>query len=161
MVIEAETTLAFALCGGALAADIAPVVVAEEQRNIIGHGETGVVVALYLGEDCPELGYGVGSAVNVLDNLALTIDHVVERAHILLVVTLSHSHVAVATHTDGHEVVVVLIALHALAEKLINTFLVRGIVPGTNLILALQILAVRAHHRLVVRGTHHNAHLVG
>ena len=142
MVVESEAALALALLFGTFAADVAPVVVAEEQRHVVGHGEAGIVIALHLGKDGPELGYGVGASVDVLDDFALTVDYVVKRAHILLVVALSHRHITVAAHADGHEVIVVLIALHTLAEELIDAFLVGGVVPRAYLFLALQVFAV-------------------
>ena len=161
VVVESESALALTLEVAGLAADVTPVVVAEEQRHVVGHGESGIVVALHLGEDGPELGHGVGTAVDILDDLALTFDHLAEGPDVLLVVALAHRHVAVATHADGHEVVVVLVALHALTEEPVDALLVRGIVPGSHLLLAMQILLMGAHHRLVVTGTHHDAHLVG
>ena len=142
VVVQAQSTLTLAFCCRSLAAYIAPVVVAEQQGHVIGHGEASIVVALHLSEDSPQLRNGIRPSVDVLDNLALTVDDVPQRLHILLVITLTHSHIAVAAHTDGHEIIIIPVALHALAKKGIHALLVRGIVPWADLLLAVQVFTM-------------------
>ena len=142
MVIKSQSAFALALCLCTLAAYISPVIVAEEQRHVVWHSEACIIVALHLGEDSPQLRHCIGAAVDVLDNLALTVDDVMQRAHVLLVIALAHCHVAVAAHTDCHEVIIRLVALHALTEELVHVLLVRSIVPRPDFLLALQILTV-------------------
>ena len=78
-----------------------------------------------------------------------------------MVVALTHRHVTIATHANRHKVVVRLIALHAITEELVDTLFIRCIVPRPNLLFAVQILLMGAHHRLMVTGAHHDTHLVG
>ena len=76
MIIQAQSTLALAFCGSTLAADIAPVVVAEEQGYIIRHGESRIIVSLHLGEDSPELRHGACRlAIAILDDATLCLYH--------------------------------------------------------------------------------------
>ena len=142
MIIETQTALALALLLCTLTADVAPVVIAEKECDVIGYGKACIIIALYLGEDSPQLGHGISTSVDVLDNLTLAVDDLVERLHVFRIITFTHGYVAVATHTDSHEVVVVLIALHTLAEELIHAFLIGGVVPRTYLFLALQVLTM-------------------
>ena len=76
MIIKAETTLALTFGFSALTTDVTPVIIAEQQRDVIRHGETGIIVALHLGEDSPELWYGILTSVDILDNLTLPLDDV-------------------------------------------------------------------------------------
>ena len=160
VIVKAQSTLALAFEVTSLTADIAPVVITEQQRHVIWYGKACVVVSLHLCKDGPELWHSIRTTIDVLDDLSLTFNHLAERLHILRIVALTHGHIAVATHADGYQVVVILIALHTLAEELIHTFLVSGVIPWTHLFLSSQVFLVRTHHRLMVRGSHHDAHLV-
>ena len=161
VVVESQTSLALSFKVAPFTADIAPVVVAEQQRDIIWHGEPRIVVALHFRKDGPELRHGIGTSVDVADNLALAVDNASQCLHVLLVVALPHRHVTIATHADRHEVVVSLIALHTFTEELVDARFIRRIVPRTHLLFAVQILLMGAHHRLMVTGAHHDTHLVG
>ena len=55
MVIKPHSSLAVFLFQGTTATDIAPVVVAEKEKDIIRYGETLIVIALHLGKDSPKL----------------------------------------------------------------------------------------------------------
>ena len=142
MIIETQTALTLAFLFGALTANVAPVVVAEEECDVIGYGKASIIITLYFCEDSPQLGHGIGTSVDVLDNLTLTVDDLVERLHVFRIISFTHGHVAVASHTDSHEVVVVLVTLHTLAEELIHAFLIGGVVPWTYLFLALQVFTM-------------------
>ena len=161
MVIESETALALSLKVTSLAANVAPVVVTEQQRHVVGHGESRIVVTLHLGKDGPQLRYGIGTSIDVLDDLALSFNHLAERLHVFCIIALAHRHVTVTPHADGDEIVVGLVAFHALAEELVDALLVRGIVPWSDSILPMKVLLVRPHHGFMVRGSHHDAHLIG
>ena len=156
MIVESESSLATALKVASLPADIAPVVVAEQQRHVIGHGEARIIVALHLREDSPQLGDGILVAIDLLDDPALTVDDLSERLHVLCIVTLAHRHVAITAHTDGHQVLVGLVAHHTFTEETVQALLVDAVVPGADAVFPGDVLPVGTHHRLVVRGTHHD-----
>ncbi len=162
MVIETQTALPVALLLRTNAADVTPVVVAEEQGHVVGSGQPGIIVPLHFRIDRPELRNGGGVfAVHPPENVALTAHHLLQRLDILGIVALAHRHVAVAAHANGDEVLVVFVALHALKEEAVDARAVRHIVPRPHLVAALAVLVVRAHHRLVVGGAHHDAVLIG
>ena len=161
MVVEAKSSLAFALEVASDATDVAPVVVAKQQGHVVGHREASIVVTLHFGEDGPQLRHSILTPIHLLDDGTLTLHHLGQGLHVVLVIALSHRHIAVASHTDGDKIVVVLVALHALEEKLIHSLLVRGIIPRSHLLLPLQVFAMRPHHRLMMRSAHHNAVLIG
>ena len=161
VIVEAKTSFALTFEVTTLATDIAPVVVAKKKCDVVGHGEACIVVSLHLGEDSPKLWNGIGSAIDVLDDLTLSVDDFAKSLHVLGIVAFAHRHIAIATHSDGDEVVVVLVALHAFTEKLFHAGWVGGKIPRTYLILAVQVFLMGTHHRLVVTGAHHDAHLVG
>ena len=76
VIIQAQSTLALAFCGSTLAADIAPVVVAEEQGYVIRNGESRIIVSLHLGKDSPELRHGACRlAIAILDDATLSLNH--------------------------------------------------------------------------------------
>lgn len=75
VVIESKPTFALALEVAAFATDVAPVVVAQEEGDVVGYGEADVVVSLHFSEDSPQLWHGIGLAIDVLDDFALTFYH--------------------------------------------------------------------------------------
>ena len=130
MVIQAQSTLALSLFRSTLAADIAPVVVAEEQGYIVGHGEPGIIVALHLGKDGPELRHlTCRLAISLPDDSALCLNHLTQGLDILGIIAIAHRHVSITSHTDGHQVFILGVALHAVHEELIQTIWVSSIVP--------------------------------
>ena len=81
--------------------------------------------------------------------------------HQLGVGILAHCLVSVATHADGYDLFGALHAFDSLTEELLQSLLVLLIVPGTPTLTVACIFLVVASHRLMVGGSHHNAHLVG
>ena len=158
VVVESHAAAAVALLQRSRVPDVTPVVVAEEQEHVVGHGEALVIVALHLGEDGPELGHlGGGTSVDFTDDGTLSFDDLGERLHVLLVVAFAHRYVTVAAHADGDEVVIRPVALQPVAEEAVQARLVRGIVPLPHLVTPTGILLVGAHHRLVVQRAHDDA----
>ena len=148
-----------ALLGIGHAAHVAPVVVTQQDEHVVGHTHALVVVVEHLLVECPHLRRLLGgTARHLLDDLTLVLDDALQQ---LRVGILAHGLVAVATHTDGHDVVSTLHALDALAEELVELRLVLLIVPGAPLATAAGILLMVAGHGLVVTGAHDDAHLVG
>ena len=139
------------------AADIAPIVVGEEQGDVVRHPHAGVVIILHLLVERPDLGgLGGGPAGHFLEDGPLVADDPLEQ---LGGGALGHRLVAVATHADGDEALVTVHPLDALAPELAQAFGVAGVVPLS--LVTTQPVDMGAHHRLVVRGADHHAHLVG
>ena len=170
MIVDSPTTFALAFGGCGQFADIAPIVVAQKDNHIVGHTQTQIVILLHLLVKCPNLLALIGrTARNIGNNFPLIINNILKQAlillivrHILVVVALlaAHCSVAIAAHTNGYKVLVVLRALDSLTEKLVDNGFVRRIVPNAVLIAVTHPLLVIARHRLVVRRAHHNAELV-
>ena len=71
------------------------------------------------------------------------------------VVVLGHRHVSVAAHAERDDALIILVALDALFPECIEVLGIGCIVPGP-IAMPLPFL-LRAQHRLVVRGAHHDA----
>ena len=139
--------------------DVAPVVVADENHHVVGHLKAGIIVVLYLFIQCPYLSGFLGRfARHFLDNTALVVD---DTLHQLGVGLVAHGLIAIATHTDGHNVLSTLHTLDTLTEELVEFLLIGLVVPGAPLLAVAGILLMVAGHRLVVGGTHHHTHTVG
>ena len=160
MIVDAPATLAAAfLLGYGHTADVAPVVVADQDHHVIGHFETCVVIVLHFFIQGPYLrGFLCRFACNFLDDFALVAD---DSLHQLCVGLVAHGLVAIATHTDGDDVLGALHALDAFTEELVELFLVCLVVPCSPFTTMTGILLMVAGHRLMVRGAHHDAHTVG
>ena len=168
VVINSPTTNTFMV---GHTADVAPVVVAEQDNHIFGHFETCIVILLNLFVESPNLlTLCCGLSCFLGYNFALIVDYALHKFlvlfqshHILIVVTLATAKgsVAVATHTNGNKVFVVFAAADALAEKLIDNFLISIVIPSTVGTTAASPLLMVASHRFVVRCSHNNAHCRG
>ena len=162
VVVKPHSALAPTFLCRAGAAQVAPVVVAEEQQNVVGHGEALVVITLHLGEDGPQLGHFRGvAAVHLLYYVTLSGHHVAQDGHVLGVASVAHGHVAVAAHAYGYYVVVSLVALKSCGEEAVKTGFVGGVVPFSHLVSPPCVFLVGAHHRLVVARSHYDAVHVG
>ena len=160
MVVDSPAALAttFLITHGHTA-NVAPIIVADENHHVVGHFQTCIVVVLHLFVERPHLGSLLSRFTRyILDNLTLIIDDALHQLRVRLV---THRLVAVATHTDGHNVLGTLHTFNALTEELVQLRLVRLIVPSAPLLAVTGILLVVAGHRLVVRGAHDNTHRVG
>ena len=149
VVVDAPATLAGPLLRRhGHTADVAPVVVADENHHIVGHLQSGIIVVLYLFIECPHLrGLLCWFLRHLLDDAALIGNDAVHQLRVGLV---AHGLVAVAAHADGHDVLGTIHALDALTEELVELRLVRLVVPGTPLAAVTGILLVVTGHRLVV-----------
>ena len=159
VVVESPASFALLLLGSGQSSHVAPVVIAEQHRHVVGHSQSRVVVVLHLLVECPYLWCLLGRSLgHLLDDAALVVDDALQQ---LGVRALAHCLVAVAAHTDGHDVVSALHALDALTEESVEVLLVRRIVPCAPSLAVSGIFLVVARHGLVVRCSHHHAHLVG
>src|SRR5574344_2147494 len=72
MIIESQSTFSSAFIRQTDTADVAPVVVAGEDGDIIGYTESFIVITLNFGEDSPQLRYIVRwSLIYLTDDAAL------------------------------------------------------------------------------------------
>ena len=166
--------------------NVTPVVVAKHDEHIVGHIEAQVVEVLHLLVECPHLRRLVGLlACHLGDDAALVADDILEEFLVVVVEVLgevveallaAQSGVAIATHTDGDEVLGATGAFDAFAEELVDDGLIDCIVPaslsrrlivitGTCLthlcVLVAHPFLMVASHGFVVRSAHDDAHLVG
>ena len=150
--------------------DIPPVVIGEEDGNVIGHAQTEIIVALHLLVEGPHLRTFLGGSARLLtDDVALIVDDISEQLDVtlfvgtLLLMTLgdAHSRVAIATHADGDEVLGVASTPHAFAEEAVDDGLIRYVIPRSILTTMAHPLLMVARHRFVVTGTDDDAHLIG
>ena len=71
----------------------------------------------------------------------------------------THGCVAVATHTDGDDVLIVLGTSYSLAEEVVDHLLIGDIVPFAILLAMACPLLMVACHWLVMGCTHHHSHV--
>ena len=150
-----------ALLGVGELADVAPVVVGDEDDDIVRYAEPLLVVELDLLVEGPDLRALLrGLAGHFLYDVALVLE---QSLHHLddVGVGPGQGGVTVAAHAYGDEVLVVLGPLDALAEEALEFLLVLGVVPDSAVCLRVAgPLLVVAGHGLMVRGAHDNAHFV-
>ncbi len=152
MIVNARAAGAMAFLRSRQAADVAPIVIAPEQCDIIGNAHAVLVIALHFLVESPELRHGGGVRLeNVLDELALGGDDFFEERN---VGALGHWGIDFSAHRDGDDVFVGLVPLDAvlpeggqLIREFIEVPLVRGVARTVPFL-------VRAHHRFDMRGTH-------
>ena len=159
MIIESPAAGVLALLGGRHAAQVAPVVVAEQHEHIVGHLHALVVIVEHFLIESPHLGHVLGvTACNLLDDSTLVVDNLLQQ---LGVGIFAHGLVAVATHADGDDVVGILGTLDALTEEAVDDLLVGLIVPRSVLGTMAGPLLMVAGHGLMVAGADDDTHLVG
>ena len=145
--------------GGKLA-DVAPVVVAQEDGHVVRDAEPQVVVLLDLLVQGPNLRPLLGGlSGHLADDLPLVLDDGFQELDVRgFLAQLAQGGVAVPAHADRDEVFRIFGALDAFGEELCEDFLVGGIVPGTAGTASARPFLVVPRHRL---GAHDDAHLVG
>ena len=128
VVIDARAAAAFPFLGCGQAAEVADVVVAEQQRDIFRQVQAGIVILLNLREKRPDLRHFRSIGVQVLSqNLSLVGDDFLQQFLIRLkAARVWHGKVAVPAHANGDEAFVVLVSLNAFGPKLLEPLLVGG-----------------------------------
>lgn len=159
MVVQSPASGPVALFGGRHTAHVAPVVVAEEHRHVVGHAHPLVVVIQHLFIQRPHLRCLLGRpAGHVGDDSPLILHDALHEPGVGL---LTHGLVTVAAHTDGHDIFRPLHALDALPEEAIKHGLVGLIVPRPVVFAPARPLLMVACHGFVVGSAHDDAHLIG
>ena len=171
VIVDSPTAFALAFGGSGQFADIAPIIVAQKNNHIVRHTQAQIVIGLHFFVERPNLLPLAGrTARNIGNYFSLIINNILKQTLIFLIIRdilvvvaflAAHRGIAIAAHTNGNQVLVVLRALDSLTEKLIDNGFVRRIVPNAVLIAATHPLLVVAGHRLVVRRAHNNAELIG
>ena len=159
VIIQSPSALVLAFLGCGHTAHVAPVVVAKQHYDIIGHTHTLVVVVHNLLIQSPNLRCFLGLlASDLLDNLALVGYNLFKQSCVSF---LAHSLVAITTHTDSHDVVGAFHTFDTLTEELLDHLLVGVVVPCTVFIAVARPFLMVACHRLVVRRAYDDTHVVG
>ena len=145
-------------------AHMTEVVIAKHHDDIIGHLESLVIIIEHLTVECPDLwGLGGWFPGDISYDFSLFRNDLFHQPEVSLSTTcIGHRTIFVTSHTDGHELVVTLAILDSLSEETFDGILVGQPVPFTVAIVLLMSnpLLLRALHRLMVRGTHHDAILI-
>ena len=158
MVVQSPAPLVLTFLGIGYTAHITPVVVTQQHDDVVGHTHAGIIVVEYFLIECPHLRRLFSRLLgHLLDNLTLVLHNLLQQLGIGFG---THGLVTVTTHTDGHHILGTLHTLNTLAEELVEFLLVFLIVPRAPLATLAGILLMIASHRLVVRGTHDNTHLI-
>ena len=158
MVVHAPTTRMLALLRIRKASHIAPVVVAKEHDDIVGHAHTRIIVVEHFLIERPHLRSLVGRFTRHLrDNLTLVFNHLFEQFRICV---LTHRLVAITTHTNGDNILSVLGTLHTLTEETVECFLIGGIIPSTVFTTMTRPFLMVASHWFVMRCADNHAHIL-
>ena len=158
VIINARAAFAFALPVGRQTANVSPIVIAPQERHVIRHAHTALVVSLHFLVKRPNLRHFRDVRVNYLtDQPALVADNPFEQRDAL---RLCHGLIPVAAHSDGSDFFIILRSLQSFGPERPQFLRIFGIVPGTLAIAGPLPLLPRAHHRLMVRGADHDAILV-
>ena len=163
MVVEPPAALPRPFGRGGKLADIAPVVVGEEDGHVVRDAEAEVVILLDLLIQGPYLRpFRGGPPGHFANDLPLVLDNGFQEFDVVrLLAFLAQGGVAVPAHADGDEVLRILGALDTFREELGEHFLVRGIVPGAAGTASPGPFLMVPCHRLVMGRAHDDAHLVG
>ena len=139
-------------------ADVAPVVVAQQQDDIVWHLHPLVVEVLHFLIECPHLRHILGFlALHLSEQFALLFYYLLHQPDGGFVF---HCLVTVTTHTYGVHRLPRLGTLHTASPEVHHLVVVGGEAPLAVTLAALPVLLGQCH-RLVVRGAHHDAHPVG
>ena len=134
-------------------ADITPVVVAEQQGDIVRHAHTLVIIILYFLVQRPGLGCSRWVfACDFCDDGALIGDDLFEESD---VAAFRHRLVPVAPHADRDDAFVVVHVDDAFCPETVQHRCIRLVVPGTGAISFPFLLG--PEHGLVVGGAHDDA----
>src|SRR5690606_38207829 len=153
------------------AAHVAPVVIAQQHDNIIGHPQPHIKITLYFLVYRPNLGSFFGCFSGYFfDNLPLVFDDFLQKFNIILITRhilvvfafrAAHWSIAIAAHTDGDQVFGARSPLNPLTEKAVYHFLIRTVIPRPVLLSLPGPLLMVAGHWLVVGGPDDDPRLMG
>ena len=139
--------------------DISPIIVAEQHDDIIRHTHSLVVVVEYLFIQRPHLrSLARRPTRDVGDDAPLVRHNPLQQ---LCIGILAHRFIAVAAHTDGHQVFRTSHALDTLTEETVEHRLIGLVVPGSILPAMSRPFLMVACHRFMMARTDNNAHFIG
>ena len=163
VVVQAPAALPRPFGRGGKLADVAPVVVAQEDGHVVRDTEAQVVVLLDLLVQGPYLRPLLGGlSGHLADDLPLVLDDGLQELDVVrFLAFLAQGGVAVPAHADGDEVFRIFRTLNPFREELREDLLVGRIVPGTAGTPPAGPFLVVPRHRLVMGRAHDDAHLVG
>ena len=157
MVVDAEAAASIAIGRGVESPDVAPVVIGEEEGDVVRDAHPLVVVVLYFLIECPELRRLARVLLRLFgDDPSLVGDDALEERDRG---ALGHRFVAVTSHSHRHDVLARAHAAHSAAPELPQHRIVGLVVPVAFSVLSP--FGLRARQRLVVGRAHHDAVLVG
>ncbi len=152
MVIDARAAAALLLRRRGQPPQVAPVVVGPQQRDVVRHAHALFVVGLDFFVERPHLRHLLQIGIDgLLQDLPLIGDDLLHQRDI---VAGGHRRIVVAPHSQRDHFLIIPVALHAAAPELIDAHRIGGVIPRA---IAWLPLLLGAHHRLLVRGAHHNA----
>ena len=158
MVIHAKSALALLAAKCRQASHVTPVVITEQQRHVIGYLHALVVEILHFLIEGPHLWCLRGRfTCHVTDQLALVLHDILHQFHGGMIF---HLGVTVTTHTDGVHRLPAFGTFHATTPEVEHLVFVVLEAPGAVPLATLPVLLGQSH-RLMVRGAHHDTHLVG
>ena len=155
MVVDARTPGAALFCGGGQAAEVAPVVVAPEQSDVVRHPHAALIVALHLFVERPALRYPREVRQDEVPNHLPLIRHDAFKQRDTF--SLRHGLIAVAAHAQRNDLFKVPGALQSLCPEGEQFGVVLGIIPGMRPVAGAAPLFPGTHHRLMVRSAHDDA----
>ena len=137
--------------------EVAPVVIAEQNQNIIVNAKPFVVVILNFFVHRPHLRcFLCGLAGYIGDDFALVSD---DRLHQFSRCILGHGFVPIASHSNCNDTLIIAHAFNTTSPEFLKLRFIGPIIPLTSIDPAPLIMS--AHHWFVVRCGNHYAVLVG
>ena len=163
MVIDAPAPFPRPLGRRGELADVAPVIVAQQDGHVVRHPQAQVVILLDFLVQRPDLGTCRRRTPRLpADDFPLIVNDFLQQRNVFgLFPFLSHRRIAVTAHADGDQIFRPGRPAHAFGEKLVQVLLVLLIVPRAVSSVFPHPFLVIAGHGLVMGGSHDNAHLVG
>ena len=163
VIVHARATRTLPLGRGGQAAEVAPVVLGPEQRDIVGHAHAVLIKFLHLLVEAPHLRDLRDVRVHLgAQEVALPVDDLLEQLAVRLRAAGRHLGVVRAAQAERDDALVIFIPPHALAPEVLQHVRMLRVVPAADRLLETPVpLLLRAQHRLLVRGAHDDAVLVG
>ena len=157
MIIHAVTTFARLRFQVGQFTYIAPVVITEQQRYIVGHSHTFIIIILHFLIKRPYLRSFFSLLTGyLLYDFPLIFHDILQQGDIGI---FAHRFIAVATHGKGDHRFPILAAFHPLLPEVAQHGTVRSVIPLSFSTTFPVLLSLS--HRFMMGSTHHNSHLVG
>ena len=136
---------------------IAPVVVAEQQDDVVRDPHSLFIIFLYLLIERPKLRSFIRwLSCGLFNKPSLVVDHPFQQLHIGI---LAHRLITITPHTDGYDVLGVFHPLYTFFPELVKFLLIGVIVPCSMALIPGPFLMGFRHWFMMARA-HHDAHVV-